>query len=126
MAQCALHVENNTWPSAHCASRLTHGPAHDMSTTQNDNVLTHSDRVMNAKTCYRCLVTFFLIWYSWMMLTESHLHRSLIMSHPTYDRTARRFLDLEAEVDEEGDEEEDEMTECMFLLNLWLSTFNRI
>ena len=49
------------------------------------------------------------------------------MSCPTYDRTARQFLDLEAEVDEEGDEEEeDEMTECMFLLNLRLSTFNRI
>jgi len=29
-------------------------------------------------------------------------------------------------VDEEGDEEEDEMTECTFLLNLQLSTFNRI
>jgi len=73
------------------------------------------------------LLHFFLIWYSWMMLTESHPCRSLIMSHPTYDRTARRFLDLEAEVDEEGDEEEeDEMTECTFLLNLWLSTFNRI
>jgi len=73
----------------------------------------------------------FLIWYSWMMLTESHPHRSLIMSHPTYNRTARRFLDLEAKVDEEGDEEEDEdeedeMTECTFLLNLQLSTFNRI
>jgi len=75
------------------------------------------------------LLHFFLIWYSWMMLTESHPRRSLIMSHPTYDHTARRFLDLEAEVDEEGDEdedEEDEMTECMFLLNLQLSTFNRI
>jgi len=54
------------------------------------------------------------------------------MSRPTYDRTARRFLDLEAEVDEEGDDEEeeedeeDEMTECTFLLNLRLSTFNRI
>jgi len=64
-----------------------------------------------------------------MMLTESHPRRSLIMSHPTYDRTVQWFLDLEAKVDEEGDEEEDdedEMTECMFLLNLWLSTFNRI
>jgi len=47
------------------------------------------------------------------------------MSCPTYDRTARRFLDLEAKVDEEGDEE-GEVTECAFLLNLWLSTFNRI
>jgi len=47
------------------------------------------------------------------------------MSRPTYDHTARRFLDLEAEVDEEGDEE-DEITECTFLLNLRLSTFNRI
>jgi len=71
------------------------------------------------------LLHFFLIWYSWMMLTESHPHRSLIMSRPTYDRTARRFLDLEAEVDEEGDKE-DKMTECTFLLNLQLSTFNRI
>jgi len=52
-------VENNIWPGAHCASRLTHGPACDMSTTQNDDVLTHSDGVMNAKTCYRYLVTFF-------------------------------------------------------------------
>ena len=33
------------------------------------------------------------------------------MSCPIYDRTARQFLDLEAEVDEE---EEDEETECMF------------
>jgi len=78
------------------------------------------------------LLHFFLIRYSWMMLTESHPRRSLIMSRPTYDRTARQFLDLEAEVDEEGDdkeedeEEEDEMTECTFLLNLRLSTFNRI
>jgi len=61
-----------------------------------------------------------------MMLTESHPHRSLIMSRPIYDHTARRFLDLEAEVDKEGDDEEDEMTECTFLLNLRLSTFNRI
>jgi len=122
-----MHIKNNIWPGAHCASRLTHGPARDMLTIQNDDVLTHSDGVMNAKMCYRCLVTFFLIWYSWMMLTESHLRRSLIMSRPTYDRTARRFLDLEAEMDEEGDEEEeDEMTECTFLLNLRLSTFNRI
>jgi len=59
MARCTLRIENNTWPSTHCASRLTHGPAYDMSTTQNDNVLTHSDGVMNAKMCYRCLVTFF-------------------------------------------------------------------
>jgi len=59
MAQRALHVENNTWPGAYCTSRLTHGPARDMSTTQNDNVLTHSDGVMNTKMCYRCLVTFF-------------------------------------------------------------------
>jgi len=59
MAWHALRVENNTWPGVHCTSRLTHGPAHDMLTTQNDNVLTHSDRVMNAKTCYRYLVTFF-------------------------------------------------------------------
>jgi len=73
------------------------------------------------------LLHFFLIWYSWMMLTEFHPCRSLIMSHPTYERTARRFLDLEAEVDEEEEEEEeDEMTECTFLLNLRLSTFNRI
>ena len=72
------------------------------------------------------LLHFFLIWYSWMMLTESHPRRSLIMSRPTYDHTARRFLDLEAEVDEEGDDKEDEMTECTFLLNLRLSTFNRI
>jgi len=71
------------------------------------------------------LLHFVLIWYSWMMLTESHPRRSLIMSCPTYDCTARQFLDLEAEVDEE-EEEEDEMTECTFLLNLRLSTFNRI
>jgi hypothetical protein len=51
-----------------------------------------------------------------MMSTESHPHRSLVMSRPIYDRTARRFLDLEAEVDEEEEdkEEEDEETECMF------------
>jgi len=67
------------------------------------------------------LLHFFLIWYSWMMLTESHPYRSLIMSCPTYDCTARRFLDLEAEVDEEN-----KMTECTFLLNVRLSTFNRI
>ena len=62
-----------------------------------------------------------------MMLTESHPRRSLIMSCLTYNRTAWQFLDLEAEVDEEGDkgdeDEEDEMTECMFLLNLWLFYF---
>jgi len=49
------------------------------------------------------------------------------MSCPTYGHTAWWFLDLEAEVDKEGDEgdenEEDEMTECMFLLNLWLFYF---
>jgi len=49
------------------------------------------------------------------------------MSCPTYDHTAWRFLDLEAEVDEErdkGDEDkEDKITECMFLLNLWLFYF---
>jgi hypothetical protein len=60
-----------------------------------------------------------------MMSTESHPHRSLIMSRPIYDRTARRFLDLEAEVDEEEEEEgeedeEDEAPECTFLLNLRL------
>jgi hypothetical protein len=47
------------------------------------------------------------------------------MSRPIYDRTARRFLDLEAEVDEEEEEEgeedeEDEAPECTFLLNLRL------
>ena len=43
------------------------------------------------------------------------------MSRPIYDRTVRRFLDLEAEVDEEEDEEEeDEVAECMSLPNLRL------
>ena len=47
------------------------------------------------------------------------------MSRPIYDRTVRRFLDLEAEVDEEEDEEEDEdeedeAAECMSLPNLRL------
>ena len=54
-----MRVKNNIWPGAHCTLRLTYGLARNMLTTQNDDVLTHSDRVMNAKTCYRCLVTFF-------------------------------------------------------------------
>jgi len=49
------------------------------------------------------------------------------MSCQTYDHTAQQFLDLEAKVDEEGDErdenEEGKMTECMFLLNIWLFYF---
>jgi len=62
-----------------------------------------------------------------MMLTESHPCRSLIMNCPTYNCTAWQFLNLEAKVDEEGDEgdkdKEDKMTECMFLLNLQLFYF---
>jgi hypothetical protein len=34
------------------------------------------------------------------------------MSRPIYDHTAQQFLDLEAEVDKE--DEEDEATKCMF------------
>ena len=61
------------------------------------------------------------------MLTYSHPHRFLIMSHPIYDHTVQWFLDLEAkveeEVEEEEDEDEDEDEECMFLLNLQLFYF---
>ena len=49
------------------------------------------------------------------------------MNCPTYNCTAWQFLNLEAKVDEEGDEgdkdKEDKMTECMFLLNLQLFYF---
>ena len=55
-----------------------------------------------------------------MMLTDSHPHRSLIMSHLIYDCTVLQFLDLEAKVDEEEDEEDEE---CTFLLNLQLFYF---
>ena len=60
------------------------------------------------------------------MSTESHLHRSLIMSHPIYDHTARQFLDFEAKVDEEEEDEEDEETKCMFFWIYSFSTFKRI
>ena len=35
-------------------------------------------------------------------------------------------MDEERDDEKEDEDEEDEMTECTFLLNLWLSTFNRI
>ena len=58
------------------------------------------------------------------MSTDSHTRRSLIMSHPIYNRTVWQFLDLKAEVDEEKDKnKEDEVAECTFLLNLQLFYF---